>query len=323
MDPVAFRIGPLAVHWYGLLIVIGAVLAAVVATYEARRRGEDPEHVWNVLTYCLILGIIGARLYHVFSTPEGGFVGWDYYKEHPIEIIAFWRGGFRGLGIYGAVIGGVVAVVLYTHFAKLSLLRWLDIPAPGLLLAQVIGRLGNFINQELYGQPTTLPWGVTIDCLHRYGEFTCDKLPETTRFHPTYFYEALWNIVGFALLLWLGRKLRHKLRDGDIFFAYLIWYPLGRFWVEMFRPDAWLVGGSKLATAQLIALVSIVFGAVMIFLRHRGWSPEAEAEKLAAEAKLAEEAAAETVEAAAEDVIEETLEDSEPEGLDAGEGTEP
>jgi len=113
MDPVALRIGPLAVHWYGLLIVIGAVLAAVIATYEAKRRGEDPEHVWNVLTYCLILGIIGARLYHVLSSPEGGFVGWEYYKQNPIEIIAFWRGGFRGLGIYGAVIGGIVAGQLH------------------------------------------------------------------------------------------------------------------------------------------------------------------------------------------------------------------
>jgi len=312
MDPIAFRIGPLAVHWYGLLIVIGAVLAAVIATYEAKRRGEDPEHVWNVLTYCLILGIIGARLYHVFSSPEGGFVGWQYYKQNPIEIIAFWRGGFRGLGIYGAVIGGVVAIVLYTYFAKLNLLRWLDIPTPGLLVAQVVGRMGNFINQELYGQPTTLPWGVSIDCLHRYGAFTCDKVAETTRFHPTFFYEAIWNIIGFGLIMWLGRKFHRKMRDGDVFFAYLIWYPLGRFWVEYFRPDAWLVGGSKLATAQLIALISIVFGAVMIFLRHRGWSPEAET--LAAEA-VEPGMAAETALAAAAEL-------GEVEQRDAGEGTE-
>jgi len=278
MNPVAFRIGPLAIHWYGLLIVTGAVLAAVISTYEARRRGEDPEHVWNVLTYCLILGIIGARLYHVFSSPRGGFVGWEYYREHPIEIIAFWRGGFRGLGIYGAVAGGILAIVLYTHFAKLNLLRWLDIPTPGLLLAQAIGRMGNFINQELYGQPTTLPWGVPIDCAHRYGDFTCDKLPETARFHPTFFYEALWNLIGFGLFLWLGRKFSHKLRDGDVILAYFIWYPLGRFWVEFFRPDAWMVPGTPLATAQLIAIVCILAASAMLFLRHRGWSPEMEAE---------------------------------------------
>ena len=101
-------------------------------------------------------------------------------------------------------------------------------------------------------------------------------MAETTHFHPTFFYEAIWNLVGFALIMWLARKFQHKMRDGDVFLAYLIWYPLGRFWVEYFRPDAWLVGGSKLATAQLIALVSIVFGIVMLILRHRGWSPEAE-----------------------------------------------
>jgi phosphatidylglycerol:prolipoprotein diacylglycerol transferase len=268
VDPVAFRIGPLAVHWYGLLIVGGAVLAAVVSTFEARRRGEDPEHVWNVLTWCLILGIIGARLYHVFSTPEGGFVGWEYYKQHPIEVIAFWRGGFRGLGIYGAVIGGVVAIVLYTRIAKLSLPRWLDIPTPGLLLAQAIGRFGNFINQELYGQPTTLPWGVPIDCLHRYGAFTCDKLAESTRFHPTFFYEAAWNLIGFGLIMWLARRWKDRLRDGDVFLMYLIWYPLGRFWTEYFRPDAWLVGGSKLATAQLIAIIMAVIAVVLLVLNH-------------------------------------------------------
>ena len=100
-------------HWYGLLIVLGAVFAAWVATKEAERRGEDPEHVWNLLTWVLILGIIGARLYHVFSTPTGNFAGWAYYRENPIEIIKFWNGGFRGLGIYGAVVGGFIGVVLY------------------------------------------------------------------------------------------------------------------------------------------------------------------------------------------------------------------
>jgi len=268
VDPVALRIGPLAVHWYGLLIVSGAVLAAVVSTFEAKRRGEDPEHVWNVLTWCLILGIIGARLYHVFSSPEGGFVGWEYYKEHPIDIIAFWRGGFRGLGIYGAVIGGVLAIVLYTRYAKLNLPRWLDIPTPGLLLAQAIGRFGNFINQELYGQPTTLPWGVPIDCLHRFGAFTCDKLPESTRFHPTFFYESAWNLIGFALIMWIGRRWKDRLKDGDVFLMYLIWYPLGRFWTEYFRPDAWLVGGSRLATAQLIAIISALLAVALLIIRH-------------------------------------------------------
>src|SRR5512136_66998 len=143
MNPVLLKLGPIQVHWYGVLIVLGAVIAAWICTKEASRRGEDPEHVWNLLTWVLIFGIIGARLYHVFSTPTGNFAGWAYYREHPIDIIKFWDGGLKGLGIYGAVAGGAVAVVLYCLFmardaegkrVRLSLPRWMDIPTPGLLV---------------------------------------------------------------------------------------------------------------------------------------------------------------------------------------------
>ncbi|MGQ9490048.1 MAG: prolipoprotein diacylglyceryl transferase [Anaerolineae bacterium] len=281
MNPVIVQIGPFQVHWYGVLIVLGAVLAAWLSTREAGRRGEDPEHVWNLLTWCLILGIIGARLYHVFSSPTGNFAGWSYYRENPIEIIAFWHGGFRGLGIYGAVAGGVLAVVLYAWRHKLVLARWLDIPTPGLLLAQAIGRLGNRINQELYGPPTDLPWAFYINpnfpCQEPAGSPMACGLPArlndaarqwyaTHGFHPTFFYEAIWNVVGFLLLWFGGRALAPRLRDGDIFLSYLIWYGIGRFWVEMFRPDAWRLG--VLATAQWIGLAIVVIGIVGIALNH-------------------------------------------------------
>ena len=269
--PPFIRIGPLTIFWYGILIVTGAVLAAVVATFEARRRGEDPDRAWDLLVWCLLLGIIGARLYHVFSRPAGGFVGWDYYRENPIDIIAFWKGGFRGLGIYGGVVGGVIGVLLYTWRHKLSFWRWLDILAPGVLLAQAIGRWGNFINQELYGPPmkTPMPWGLKIDAAHRYGEYAdLERYPvETTRFHPTFLYESLWNLLGFVLLLWIGRRFAHRLRDGDVFFLYMIWYPAGRFWVELFRPDAWTIGG--LPTAQWIALASIAIAILALIFNHR------------------------------------------------------
>lgn len=281
MNPVLLKLGPFQVHWYGLLIVGGAVLAAWLATKEAKRRGEDPEHVWNLLTWCLILGIIGARLYHVFSTPTGNFAGWSYYRENPIEIIAFWNGGFRGLGIYGAVAGGVLAVVLYSWRNKLVLARWLDIPTPGLLVAQAIGRMGNRINQELYGPPTDRPWAFHINptypCQEPAGSpMACglpDRLTDAARqwyaqngFHPTFFYEALWNLAGFALMWFGGRKLASRLRDGDIFLGYLVWYGVGRFWVEMFRPDAWRLGA--LATAQWIGLGMVVVGIAGIVLNH-------------------------------------------------------
>lgn len=281
MNPVIISIGPMAVTWYGLLIVAGAVLGAWIATIEAKRRGEDPEHVWNVLPWLLIAGIIGARLYHVFSNPVGG-LGWSWYREHPIDIIAFWNGGFRGLGIFGAVLGGFIALVLYVRWKKLSLPRWLDIVIPGVLIAQALGRFGNFINQELYGPPTTLPWGFKINTNFPFQTPT-EMLGRTqeeilayvaaTRFHPTFFYEATWNLVGFILVMVFGRKLYPKLRDGDIFLFYLIWYPLGRILVEMFRPDAWVSGVPGLATAQLVSLGLMAVGIVGLILRHRNWQP--------------------------------------------------
>lgn len=296
MNPIIVQLGPFAVTWYGLLIVGGAVLAAWLATKEARRRGVDPEHVWNVLSWCLVLGIIGARLYHVFSTPTGNFAGWAFYRENPIEIIKFWDGGFKGLGIYGAVLGGVMAMVLYAWRYKLNLLRWLDIPIPGLLVAQAIGRMGNRINQELYGPSTNLPWAFHIDprfpCQEPPGSPQACGLPDRLTadaqawyaqngFHPTFFYEALWNVAGAALLWFGGRALKNRLRDGDIFFSWFIWYGVGRFWVEMFRPDAWRIG--TLATAQWIGLALVVIGIVAIIINHmRPHRPAPAAEDTAA-----------------------------------------
>jgi phosphatidylglycerol:prolipoprotein diacylglycerol transferase len=292
MNPVLLQLGPLTVHWYGILIVTGAVIAAYLCTIEAKRRGEDPDHVWNLLTLALIFGIIGARLYHVFSTPAGNFVGWAYYREHPIDIIAFWNGGFRGLGIYGAVAGGVLAFAVYCAYKRLNFLRWLDIATPGILLAQAIGRMGNFINQELYGPTTNLPWAFHINpafpCQEPAGSpMACgipDRLNDAARqwyatngFHPTFFYEALWNLLGFVIVWFGARKLVNWLRDGDVFCFYLIWYPVGRFWVEMFRPDAWRMG--TLATAQWFAIALFAIGVIGLIINHaRPRRPEAQAE---------------------------------------------
>lgn len=260
-NPIAFRIGPLVIHWYGLLIVTGALLGAVIASREAERRGEDPEHAWNVLTLCLLFGIIGARLYHVFSSPVGS-IGWDYYRSHPIEIIAFWHGGFAGLGIFGAVAGGVMAVFIYTYRHRLSFLRWLDIAAPSLVLAQAIGRWGNFFNQELYGYPTDLPWAIYIAPEHRLP-----GLEDFERFHPCFFYEFVWNLLGFFFLMYVARRCGERLLDGDVFCLYLIWYPFGRFFIEALRPDAWRIGGIPMA--QIICMLSIVASVALIAYRHR------------------------------------------------------
>ncbi len=289
MNPVLLQIGPFTLTWYGIFIVGGAVLATWIASRYADRDGESADHVWNLLAWALIFGIIGARLYHVFSNPVNG-LGWPYYREHPLEIINFWNGGFRGLGIYGGLVGGVFAFWLYCRWNKLNTLRYLDYFAPNVLIAQAFGRMGNFVNQELYGPPTQLPWAFHINpnypCqlpnnfpsdIQACGSGYLQPLTQqtldwfaTNGFHPTFFYEALWSLGMFLLLTLLIRYRGNRMRRGDAVWLYFVAYSIGRLWVEALRPDAWMMG--RLATAQWIAIVIIVVGLLILFLRHRNWS---------------------------------------------------
>ncbi|MBL7064464.1 MAG: prolipoprotein diacylglyceryl transferase [Anaerolineae bacterium] len=264
-DPILFHITPtIGIYWYGVLIVTGVMLGAVYAAWRVRQDGENPDHVWNGLIIAIILGIIGARLYHVFSEPQGGMVGWSYYRQHPIEILYIRQGG---LGIYGAIIGGILGVVIYAWRAKLRPLQWLDYGAVGLALGQAIGRWGNFINQELYGPPTNRPWGLIIDPQYRifpYNNLTA--YPPETLFHPTFLYESLWCLLVFITLALVAHKFKDRLLDGDILLGYITGYPLGRFFIEYFRPDAWMIG--PIAAAQLFAILCVVGGVALLVVRH-------------------------------------------------------
>ncbi len=248
---VAFYLGSIPVYWYGILITLAIIAAIFIAAVEAKRRGEALGHVLNLALIVIPLGIIGARLYHVIDE-------WDFYSQNLILIF-----GGRGLGIFGAVIGGAIGLLIYTKWKKLSTLRWLDIVAPGIILAQAIGRWGNFFNQELYGYPTDLPWGIYIDPANRLPGY------ETfSHFHPLFLYESLWNLLGFSLLMVLGRKLRHRLLDGDIFFLYVIYYGAGRFFLEGLKIDVWTI--ASIPTARWITGVAIVVAiAVMAYRRYR------------------------------------------------------
>ena len=268
------QLGPLTIRWYGLLLVSGAFVGAYVAALEAQRRGENPDHAWNILTPALIAGIIGARLYHVFSTPAGCTAtvmgcGWPWYSQHPEYIVQVWRGG---LGIYGGIAGGLLVILGYVWWNGLNLCRWLDFAAPALLIGQAIGRWGNFVNQELYGPPTTLPWGIPIDTAHRLSQYA--QLPPETRFHPLFLYESLWNLIGFGLLLLISRRGQRWLKEGDLALLYVLWYPLGRLWIEALRPDAWRLAG--LPTAQLISLALIVIAIGGLMVRHWRSTPPQE-----------------------------------------------
>ncbi|MDQ4077938.1 MAG: prolipoprotein diacylglyceryl transferase, partial [Chloroflexota bacterium] len=215
-------------------------------------------------------------LYHVLSSPAGAQTGpYYYFVENPFTTIelaglsipfpralALWEGG---LGIYGAIAGGALVVWWYVRQHDLHLPTWLDIGAIGLVTGQAIGRWGNFFNQELYGEPTTLPWGISIDPSRRLAEYA--TLPADTRFHPTFLYESLWNIMTLGVLLWASRRYPDRLRPGDIFSLYLVFYGIGRFLVEFQRPDAWRFAG--LPTAQWIGIAIVLLGAFLIWRRHQ------------------------------------------------------
>jgi len=251
-SPVLFRIGSFAVYWYGVLIVTGATLAAYLTSRLSRRNGHDPEIAWNMLIVCLFAGVLGARAYHVIDE-------WAYYRQNLDQILGLQMQGF---GIFGAVGGGALGLWLYCRHQKLRFLEWTDYVAPGLLLAQAIGRWGNFFNQELYGYPTDLPWGVYIDPDHRLEQFMTYEY-----FHPTFLYESLLCFVGFLILIYLARNWQKSRRYGDIFFLYFIIYPIIRYFTEFQRPDAWIIAG--MPTAQWISIICVLFFTSVLIIRRK------------------------------------------------------
>ena len=246
---IAFHIGSLEIHWYGIILVIAIIAATFLARMEAKRRSDNPDHIFTALLFMVPLGFIGARAYHVIDQ-------WSYYSQNPSQII-----GGAGLGIFGAVIGGFIGLLIYTRWKKFSLPHWLDIVAPGLILAQAIGRWGNYFNQELYGKPTTMPWGIKID--NPIAPYTSDQ-----RFHPLFFYESMLNLLGCILLLAIGRKYKDRLLDGDIFCLYVIYYSTIRFGLEWLRIDNWKLAGFP--TACWISIAAVIISiSIMVYRRHR------------------------------------------------------
>ncbi len=261
-----FYVGPVYIYYYGVIIMIGALTALWLAIKEAKYRGLDSEIVWDVVPWLLIAGIIGARLWHVFTPSKSMGVGMEYYFSNPIEILKIRKGG---LGIPGAILGGVIALVIYCRKKKLNFFTWADVIMPGLALAQAIGRWGNFINQELYGSPTDLPWAIHIDEANRLPEYV-----QYSTYHPLFLYESLWNLMNMYLLLVLERQYKEKLIPGDLLLTYLIVYPFGRFLLEFLRLDTSMVGGININ--QITMLVVIVFAIVMLIFRHRKYKKIAE-----------------------------------------------
>ncbi len=272
IDPVAFEFGPLQLHWYGIIIAGAVLIAGLLGTRVAASLGEDPEHGWSMLLLVMVLGIIGARIYHVIHL-------WgDVYSSDPLLIPQIWNGG---LGIPGGVAGGALGIFLYTRSNRLNTARWMDIFAPSLLLGQVIGRLGNFVNQELYGPPTSLcgiefppclPFGIQIDAAHRAGTpWTVDAYPvETTQFVPLFAYEMVLNFIGMLVLLVVIRRFGPRLFAGDLVLMYFMWYGAVRTFLEMYRVENWTILG--VPTAMWVGIVAFILaGAWLVYRHRRGW----------------------------------------------------
>jgi phosphatidylglycerol:prolipoprotein diacylglycerol transferase len=264
IDPIAIQLGPIQIHWYGIIIATAVLAGALLGSTEARRRGEEVEQGWSMLLLVIVTSVIGARIYHVIH--EWGPV----YSHDPWLIPQVWRGG---IGIPGAIIGGTLGIWWYARRNQLPFARWLDIFAPALLLGQAIGRLGNFVNQELYGPPTSLPWGIPIDAAHRAGTpwTNLTQFPvDTTRFVPLFAYEAILNLIGMALLLYVARRFAARLYDGDVALLYIVWYGWVRSALETLRTGNWYIG--PLPTATWLGLAGVVLAAGFLILRHaRGW----------------------------------------------------
>jgi phosphatidylglycerol---prolipoprotein diacylglyceryl transferase len=267
VSPIIFETGPFALRWYGLLMLMAILAAATVASRYVARQGEDPDNLWDMLFWILIPGFIGARLYYVFIQSPRGPEGLGYYLANPGKILQIWGGGIH---IFGGFIFGAIALFIFSRIRQLNPLPYLDGIALGLPLAQAIGRWGNFINQELYGPPTTLPWGLRIDAQHRIPPYNnLAQYPDATRFHPLFLYESLWNLVGFAVLFWISRKFEHSLKPGDLALGYLIWYPLGRFFIEFLRTDSWFFPGTPFNVVHILSAGAIAAATLTLYYRHR------------------------------------------------------
>ena len=260
--PLPFLNTSFHIYFYGILIMLGVVAAAFLGQFEAKRRGINPDYIWDALFWIVLAGIVGARLWHVIS-PTPSFVAQgittQWYLTHPLDLINIRNGG---LGIPGAIIGGALALWIYCRNKKISFLTLADTVIPGVALAQAIGRWGNFFNQEVYGKPTNLPWKIYIDPAHRVPGYE-----NFDYFQPLFLYECLWNLLNMALLLWLARRFEKWLKPGDLFCAYMIFYAIGRFGLEFLRLDASQVAGINFN--QTFMVIVALGAGVYVFLNHR------------------------------------------------------
>ena len=266
-NPVALAFGSLEIRWYGIGYVAAIVAATWLAFRLARQRGERTDIIVDSLIVMAVAALIGGRAYHVIDQWSTG----PDYKDHLAQIFL---PPYSGLGIYGGLFTGLLAVIWLVRHYKVNFWRWGDIIAPCILIAQTVGRWGNFMNQELYGPPTNLPWGIAIQCQYRVQQYACPTYGGTTpvdaHFIPLFFYESMLSLIGVFVMIALWRRFtsHHRLLiAGDIGLLYFVWYGIERSVLETFR-SGWDWTFFGLAMAQLVGMGAAAVAILTIIVRH-------------------------------------------------------
>lgn len=252
LSRVALELGPITIYWYGIIIGFGIFLGWFLATKEAEKLGLNKDIFSDLLIWAIPIALISARIYYVLFK-------WDYYVENPSEIIAIWQGG---IAIHGALIGGIITAVIFAKKKNVSFWKLADIAAPSIILGQAIGRWGNFMNQEAHGTEVSRSFLENLNL----PDFIINQMYiEGSYYHPTFLYESLWSLLGFSLLIVLRR---FPLLRGELFFSYIIWYSIGRLFIEGLRTDSLMLTDS-LRIAQVLSLILI--GIAVFFIGFRRW----------------------------------------------------
>lgn len=250
------------IYFYGIIMAFAVMAALFLGSKEAKRRGLNVEFLYDAAPWLLFGGIVGARLWHIFTPPPSMVaqgITTQFYLTHPLDALNIRAGG---LGIPGAVIGGMIFFYWFARRKQQPFVDWLDALAPAVPLGQAIGRWGNFFNQELYGAPSNLPWAIFIAPENRLPEFA-----DVSHYHPIFFYEALWSLGTVFLLLWLARKFSDQTLPGDIFLVYLITYPTIRILLDFLRLDASEVAGIN--ANQTFMFFVLLAACIVLVVRHR------------------------------------------------------
>ncbi len=255
IDPVAFNLGPLSVRWYGIIIAVGILLGYFVAQRALVKAGLHKDTLVDIIFYSALFGFIAARIYFVIFQ-------WPYYAENPGEIIKIWHGG---IAIHGGLIGGFIAGVIVCKVKNLNPFQIGDIVAPSIILAQGIGRWGNFMNYEAHGGPVSRAF---LEQLHLPNFIIENMYINGQYYHPTFLYESIWDVAGFIILV----NIRKHLKLGETFFLYLTWYSFGRFFIEGLRTDS-LMLTSNIRVAQLVSILLILISISLIIYRRIKYNP--------------------------------------------------